>query len=410
MAEPDVLIVDEHGQASVAGSALAERLRKRRGRYALAVDAAGLLLFKPEGVEAPRVQMAGEILTRMTVMEVINVIAQAGWRGDLHVIGEGTHILRLDQGVLKAAISDAEETRLGEVLYRSGVISREALEEIIESVGEEHFGEIAVRRGLLDAQALYAQLQRQAEAIFFASLLEAEGTYVFVQPLDDLEHGGTTIHVPVQGLLMEGVQRIDEMALFRERVPSPSFCPEPAPEAAAPKNLEDGARNVLALCDGERSIDELARITGLGEFAATRAVYQLVQAKMVVLKAPRAVDPRKVEELVARFNEVLQDIFMAVATYGGLGQTRATLHAWIQGSGYAPYFGEGVDDLGMIDAAHVGRAMQGVDSERPMEALHQALHELAAFALFSATTTLPRDQELTLARDVNVRLKAIRLE
>lgn len=40
-----------------------------------------------------------------------------------------------------------------------------------------------------------------------------------------------------------------------------------------------------------------------------------------------------------------------------------------------------------------------------MDALHQALHELAAFALFSAAATLPRDQELTLARDVNRRLE-----
>ncbi len=55
-------------------------------------------------------------------------------------------------------------------------------------------------------------------------------------------------------------------------------------------------------------------------------------------------------------------------------------------------------------------ALERSESDRPLEALHQALHELAAFALFSATTTLPRDQELILARDVNQRLKRIRLE
>ena len=53
--------------------------------------------------------------------------------------------------------------------------------------------------------------------------------------------------------------------------------------------------------------------------------------------------------------------------------------------------------------------MGEVDIENPMEALHQALHELSAFALFAATTTLPRDQELALSRDVNTRLKRIRI-
>ena len=53
--------------------------------------------------------------------------------------------------------------------------------------------------------------------------------------------------------------------------------------------------------------------------------------------------------------------------------------------------------------------MSAVEADNPMEALHQALHELAAFALFAATTTLPRDQELALSRDVNTRLKRIRV-
>ena len=39
----------------------------------------------------------------------------------------------------------------------------------------------------------------------------------------------------------------------------------------------------------------------------------------------------------------------------------------------------------------------------------QAFHELSAFALFAATTSLPREQELALSRDVTDRLKRIRL-
>ncbi len=57
----------------------------------------------------------------------------------------------------------------------------------------------------------------------------------------------------------------------------------------------------------------------------------------------------------------------------------------------------------------VVNALDDIQAEHPLEALHQALHELVAFALFSATTALPRDQELVLARDVNQRLKAIRI-
>ena len=301
MADPDALIVDESGALRVEGADLGRHLGAQAGRFELAANAPGFLIFRQKGENAPRVQMAGEILGRMTVMEVLGVVAQAGWRGDLHVVGEGHHVLRLDQGALKAAESNAEDTRLGELLYRSGLLARQDLEAIMREVGEDHFGEIAVKRGVLDAQELYAQLQKQAEAIFFASLLADDGSYVFVRPPDGDELTGTTIHVPIQGLLMAGVQRIDEMALFRERVPSSSFCPDPSGSVPPPPSLEHDARQVLALCDGERSIDELARRTGLGEFAATKAVYHLLQAKTVALKAPRAVDPGKVEALVERF-------------------------------------------------------------------------------------------------------------
>ncbi|HJK93139.1 MAG TPA: DUF4388 domain-containing protein [Polyangiaceae bacterium LLY-WYZ-15_(1-7)] len=386
-----------------------ETLGRRAGRFGLVVDLHGLLVLR--GEHAPRVQMAGEILNRMTVMEVVNVIATSNWRGRLHIVGpENSRSLELDQGALKGARSDASADRLGEVLFRAGVLTREQVREIAQDAGNKRFGELAVERGWIDAQTLYQHLQGQVEEIFFASLLVAEGHFAFVVGDEEEEEElGTTVHLPVQALLMEGVQRIDEMALFRDKIPSMQLCPVPQPDVPAPPKQDEDTRRVLAACDGDRTIDDLARVTGLGEFGATKAVYHLLQTKQVVLQSPRKVDPDQVRQLVGRFNEVLQDIFVAVATYGGLEQTRATLDAWIQGSGYGPYFGGGVDDLGAIDPDHVAKALEGVDTEHPLEALHQALHELAAFALFSATTTLPRDQELALARDVNARLKAVRL-
>jgi len=132
-------------------------------------------------------------------------------------------------------------------------------------------------------------------------------------------------------------------------------------------------------------------------------------ANAALAKARETIDAEAVKRLIGQFNEVLRDIFMAVATYGGMDQTRATLEAWIHGSGYAPIFGEHVDEDGSIPAEPVVEALAQVNVENPMEGLQQALHELSAFALFAATTTLPRDQELTLSRDVNTRLKRIRL-
>jgi hypothetical protein len=415
VAEPSDVITIEPSGAIRAARGLERRLREAAGSYQLVTELPGMLILRGETSAASaaraRVLMAGEIITRMTVMEVINVVASANWRGHLHVVGpDARRTLSFDQGALKQAASDSADDRLGEILYRAGVIKRGELDELLGAMtADQRLGGLCVSRGLIDQQQLYHYLQEQAKHVFFAALLVGEGHYVFVLPQEDEDLAGTTVHLSVQGLLMEGVQRVDEMALFRDKIPSSQMCPAWRPDAPR-RTLETDATAVVQHCNGQKSIEEISRITGLGEFATTKAVYHLMQQGQIVLRSGPTVDPERVRALVGRFNDVMQDVFVAVATYGGLSQTRATLEAWIEGSGYGLFFGKGVDDYGCIDADHVAEALSGVEHDRPLEGLHQALHELAAFALFSATTALPRDQELSLARDVNARLKAIRIE
>jgi len=413
--QADRVVVESNGTMHVDGASLAARLRNFSGRYELLTDVPGLLVLRSDDIPAERATralMAGEIVSRMTIMEILNIVAQANWRGDLHVFANDQHrILSLDQGVLKGALSNVEDDRLGEVMFRNGLLTRAALDEVLaDTRPDKRFGERCVERGLLDQTKLFEQLQRQAEAIFFSALIVSHGHFAFVLPPEgESDARAATFHLPITGLLMEGVQRIDEMALFRDKIPHSGLCPK-RNVGAPDRKLDDNARKVLDICDGTKTIEDLSRITGLGEFLSTKAVYHLLQAKQVTLHSAPQIESAQVVRLVTKFNEVLQDIFVAVATYGGLAQSRATIDAWIVGSGYAPFFGEGVDDFGLLDANFVASAMVNVRSDQPLDDLAQALHELAAFALFSATTSLPREQELTLARDINARLKSIRPE
>ncbi len=409
----DLVVIGPDGAIQVVGRGAERRLRDRAGRYHLVADAPGLVVLRAEPDvlgHGARVQMAGELIGRTAVLEIVNMIAQANWRGELHVFdGEHLRVLSIEQGVLKYAISDDPEDRLGQVLYRGGAITRAQLDAILREVGpERRLGQLLLAEGLVTQERLYAELQKQIEQIFYASLLARSGQYIFRLPDESEDPPHHTVHLPIQALLMEGVQRIDEMALFRERIPSDDVCPV-ATAKTATMTLDTNARLVLTYADGDRTIDDISRETGLGEFLTVKTVYGLLQQGGIQLRPKRQLDARAIKLLVRSFNDVLRDIFMAVATYGGIDQTRSTLEAWIQGSGYGPVFGDQVHEDGTISADHVIAALGTVEADNPMEALHQALHELAAFALFAATTTLPRDQELALSRDVNTRLKRIRI-
>ncbi|MBX7192725.1 MAG: DUF4388 domain-containing protein [Sandaracinaceae bacterium] len=408
----DLVVVEPDGSVRAPGRAADRKLRERAGRYRLVTDAAGLLILRGEDSEAApvrRVLMSGEVISRTTVLEILNMIATASWRGEMHVFApDATRVLAIDQGALKHARSDHPDDRLGQVLYRNGLLSKAQIDALVREVDpERRLGQLVLEKGFLTQDVLFQQLQKQVEQIFFASLLAREGTYAFFSE-EGSETPVHTVHLPVAGLLMEGVQRIDEMALFRERIPHDDLVPEVQPRTSATE-IEESAQLVLAYADGERTVDIISRETGLGTFHTVKALYGLLQQGLVILRAKRSVDASAVRKLVSEFNMVLRDIFMAVATYGGVDQTRSTLEAWISGSGYGPIFGERVDEDGALDSEMVVQAMMGIQVENPMEGLLQALHELSAFALFAATTTLPRDQELALSRDVGQRLKKIRL-
>ncbi|MGF1464676.1 MAG: DUF4388 domain-containing protein [Sandaracinaceae bacterium] len=415
MGEPtDLVVIEPEGIVRVVGRGAERRLRDRSGRYHLVVDAPGLLILRrqidPDRERGTRVGMSGELLTRTSVLEIVNVIATAGWRGELHIFdGVSQRILFVDQSALKYAWSDHQDDRLGQVLYRHGVISRAQLDELLAEVGpDRRLGEILLERNVLTREELFTQLKQQVEQIFFSALIARSGTYLFCVPDDDEEPPTHTVHLPIQPLLMEGVQRIDEMALFREKIPADDLLPEPQPKATQ-MTLDENSQLVLAFADGQRSIEEISRQTGLGQFMTIKAVYGMLQQGAVILRRQREIDHTAMRTLVTSFNAVLRDIFMAVATYGAIDQTRATLEAWIKGSGYGPIFGEKIEEDGSIRPDRVVAALQTSPADDPLDGLHQALHELAAFALFAATTALPRDQELALSRDVNTRLKRIRI-
>jgi hypothetical protein len=390
-------------------------MRDLAGGYRLAVDAPEMLVLQrlrdSESAPQSRLLMAGEIVGKMTMLEIISVIANANWRGELSIDGEdgSRRSLVIDQGSLKGSRSNQAEDLLGEVLYRKGLLDRKTLDELLREITpDRRIGELCLQRNLVSPEHLHKAIVVQTEQVFFGALLVESGVYAMSTLDESLLAPAHTVHLTVNSLLMEGVQRIDEMALFRERIPSSELCPTPKASATKP-DLDDMTQRILDLCDGKRDIDEIARVSSLDEFLTTKAIYNLLQLGLVELHSSTRVDESAVRRVTIAFNDVLRDIFMAVATYGGVDETRHTLGAWIQGSGYAPYFGEEIDEDGSISVEHVVTAMRDVDTERPLEALHQALHELVAFTLFSATTTLPRDQELVLARDVNRRLKLIRV-
>ncbi len=410
--------IGRDGSFSPTAEALRARFAKGAGDYRVDAGPEGnwlLTRLSPGGKPRGRVLMMGELVSRMTVVEIINLVTSANWRGELHIAGPtGSRILSVDQGALKHAQTDFESERLGQVLVRAGVLDAQILREVLnEPSHDRRLGQLLVERGLLDHGTLFKQLQNQAECIFEASLLEERGTYWFVTPPDDAAPPATTVHFPIQALLMEGVQRIDEMALYRERIPHNRLFPV-AISSAPPMKTKDPLErqvleNVLQRCDGSKTIDDLARESSLGEFATVKSIHQLLRGSQVQLRRGPTLDNKVVTRLVRQFNDIVRDIFVVVATYSSMESASRALSSWLELGPHATVLGSRVDIDGTLDAKAVIDLLGSAALEDPMAQVHQSLHELAAYALFIASTGLPRHEEQSLGRDVNHRLKQLRL-
>jgi hypothetical protein len=406
-----VVAVGPDGTIAADASA-ADLLKEHAGRYRLVQSPPGLLVLERiEGDEPDsRVMMMGEVINQASVLELISMIANNGWRGELSIVdGATVRRLMLDQGALKSAFSNAASERLGEVMVSLGTITPDQLARCVLSVSpERRFGEIAIEQGFVDRHMLFEMLQAQAQRIFQGALLMTAGHYTFSVPSDDGDAPAMTVHMPVQGLLMESVQRIDEMALFRERIPDNDVKPRMT-TASARISLDPTLQAVAMLCNGDRTLLDIGRDLRMDEFEVTKQVMQLLQIGYIELTQHKRVDRDTVEPILRQLNDVLREIRDTVERHGGRKDMLWTLKAWLHDSEISRYFGEDTRLDGDIPIDATLERLTALDLERPLEELHRAAHELVSFAMFAASPNLPREAERNLSKWVNQRIARLRL-
>jgi hypothetical protein len=409
------VVIEGTGAVRIDAEALRRRLGGAAGRYRLLAAGGPVLLLQrtaAANAKRPRVLMAGEIVSRTTVMELVSFMAMNTWQGDLHVQGaSGARWLQIAEGALKAAGSAVPSERMGEVMVHSGLITQDELARcVLDASPERRFGEIAVDKGFVRREQLFEALHTQVQRIFQNALLESDGEYAVLHHDDSDEAANVPaliLHLPIQQLLMNSVQRIDEMALFRQRVPSGDVCPVLTPRGPS-MSISESLRPVLALSDGDHSVLDMARQLHVDEYETTKRICQLMQIGVVEIKAQRKLDEAEALRMIGRFNQVLKKIFDTVARYGRKDEMHWTLDAWIRDTPLVRYFENCVRREGTIDAVLVVDKLSALAEAQPLEALHQALHELAGFTMLSAGGTLPRAAEQALSRVVSQQLANLR--
>lgn len=385
----DLISVGADGTLRLLSDDVREHLAAHAGHYQLLPSPRKVMLLRAVGTDGSasvRIRLAGEISTPGGICEVFALIAQAGWRGELVVSEVGsTRSLFFERGSVVGAETTVAQERLGHVMYRYGMLSEQERRRVAAQVKHGgRFGSASVELGIVSQEAVYRSLRYQIEDIAFATFAVSEGTFAFFDDFDPSRLVSLQL-VSAQRLLMDGVTRMDEIRYFREKIPTADHVP--VRDAAKGPPPEEYATTYEAI-DGMRSIQDLGRLTGRGEFAITKDVYGLVTSGHVVVRPP--LPTGGLGALVELANEAMRLVHREAAGAGKCIELSRSLESFMSDPGtYDVLFQDaGVAAEGSLDAAQVAKNLERFPNEEPETFLRQMLYEYASFAVFSLGASL----------------------
>ena len=206
-----------------------------------------------------------------------------------------------DGRIISSSSTDPKEY-LGHFLVSHGYIEEETLSRAVQmqEANKMLLGKILVEMGGIGEADLHRMLRLKAEESIYDIFAWAEGDFRFLdQELPSMTM--VPIALDVTGIVLEGMQRLDEWKRIRESIPVVSAIPV-AIAAWDESELDAGARHALSLINDDRSVEEICVQTHSSEFYVCRILYRQLQAGRLKIVRPRssaAATPRDSDQLVA---------------------------------------------------------------------------------------------------------------
>ncbi|MDY0296984.1 MAG: DUF4388 domain-containing protein [Acidobacteriota bacterium] len=205
--------------------------------------------------------------------------------------------------------------RVGNVLVKQDLISEEMLQRAlsIQKRTNQKLGEILSGMGLIGESQIREALRNQAEQIVLSLFKWKKGEYNF-KVMENLDPSLYSIDaMPTDGLIMEGVQMMDEWPLIRKEIPNNRMVFEPAPldiqhhEIEIIKESEDepaesekiflseSEANLLKYINGRHTVQDLVDLGGFTEYKVYKCLYRLIN-KSIIRHRELPVEPDEADE------------------------------------------------------------------------------------------------------------------
>jgi hypothetical protein len=365
-----------------------------------------------EAAEPPgEVLLAGSLgeICIVDLLSFFNMFRKSGQL--LFTLAGGDKTLAFRNGEIVNATSTVVEENLIEVLFELGKIDYHTVQAArLRAGGKVPVEKFLVDQGLVDAKDLWAATRTLVEAIVYSLFACSEGAFVFVNrpPADDQV---VSLSMGTQNLIMEGLRRVDERAVYLQKVKSLDAVP--IATGTVPTDLDSTSQKMLALIQaGVHDAHELLRRSGAGDFDGLRLLSQLIDRGVVAMEeAPRVAVEGDLGEIITIFNGVLTAMCRVVSARNPQfrDEIGRFLHDLPQPFSYVFRQARLLED-GSVDGGRILANLAGLEEGDKMRLLADALSELVYMECIAARRDLGAADSAELIKrvqEVSQRVQAV---
>ncbi len=214
-----------------------------------------------------------------------------------------TVTVTFENGMVVMADSSAKrlEDRLGGVLVKQGRLSKERLEEALQTQKAtlQRLGHVLTTQNHITDTDLREALLVQVSQIVFKVFRWRDGEYHFA-PTDAVEYDHEHFSpLSTDFIIMEGIRMVDEWPIIEKKIPSLDIVLRPVVDPslievkaegedegsrATPSNkirLSPQEERIFRRVDGTRTVQGIIDITGLPEFDTCRTLFDLLNRNLI---------------------------------------------------------------------------------------------------------------------------------
>lgn len=287
-----------------------------RGESLELVSASPEHLFLSRPGRDAAVQMAG-MLVEGCVPDLLSFFNMFRKTGVLTFELEGgVKSLYFQQGEIVYATSSFISEDLGAVLFSLGKIEHNLLQRARAAVAAgTTLGKVLVELGVATPKDLWMATRTQVESIVYSLFGVESGGFSF-QLLAIEQEQILRLSMSTQNLIMEGLRRQDERALFMRKIMSLDYFPKPTDRDGV--DLPQIEVKLLGLAQaGSLTARELFRRAGCREFEGMRVLHELLGKRLLTMEeTPSTEVEGPLGEILGIYNNLFRVLFHRLGEKG----------------------------------------------------------------------------------------------